>query len=267
MGFDRQLFIFLDKGGLNLGDDLVSDICNMSATFNGRDRVGERNLLELSITERGYDLPPVILLLNDFGQLFILLIFQVEITVIAEILDFDPFAIYENFHLGVWHSRHIVGSLGEKRDCVVVQSLHFELLQVWVEGDFREILAGDICGDGWLFCILHVVCEHLLVVLVGLGIACLKDEFFAENIGQLCSVPVPSSSGLLLIIVIIGRSEQLTEDHLWHVAFLILMNLDWDTFSIVPDRNFVFWRIDFDPDAIHGGVSLEVVRSVDEYLI
>ena len=75
MGFDRQLFIFLDKGGLNLGDDLISDISNMSATLDGRDRVDERNLLELSITERGYDLPPVILLLNYFGQLFILLIF------------------------------------------------------------------------------------------------------------------------------------------------------------------------------------------------
>jgi len=51
-----SLIFLLDSGDKILGN-LVRDIYNMRATLDRRNRIGERNLLELSIQDGERDLP------------------------------------------------------------------------------------------------------------------------------------------------------------------------------------------------------------------
>ena len=48
---------------------------------------------------------------------------------------------------------------------------------------------------------------------------------------------------------------------------MLLVDLNWDTFAIVPDRDQVAIRVNLDLYHSHAWVPLEVVGCIDKYLI
>jgi hypothetical protein len=70
-------------------------------------------------------------------------------------------------------------------------------------------------------------------------------KMLTKNIGQLGSVPIPSSSHFLLFIIIIASSQQMSENELRHINFVFLMNLNRNAFPIVPHRNLIGLFVNF----------------------
>jgi hypothetical protein len=61
--------------------------------------------------------------------------------------------------------------------------------------------------------------------------------------------------------------QKLTKDHFRNVAVELLVDLDGDSPSVVPDTYEVFFLVDVDFDHVHPRVSDEVVCCVHENLI
>ena len=67
----------------------------------------------------------------------------------------------------------------------------------------------------------------------------LNNELGAENVAQLGSISVAAASDLLLVVVVIGRCQQMAKDELGHVHFLLGMNGNRNTLAVVLNRNRV----------------------------
>ena len=65
----------------------------------------------------------------------------------------------------------------------------------------------------------------------------------------------------------LAKVLRLTEDQLWHIHFVLSMNLDRDTLAIVEHRNLVLLGVNIDLNQVHGAVTLEVIGGVDQNLI
>ena len=98
MGFDNQFLVFLLNGCLQLAHNLVCYVVHMSTSLGCADAVDEGDLLELAVTETGNNLPPVSFFLNDFGEVHVLLIVQVKVTVVHEVLNLDPLTIQHHLN-------------------------------------------------------------------------------------------------------------------------------------------------------------------------
>lgn len=98
MRFYNQFLVFFLNGCLQLADNLVSNVVDVSTSLGCTNAVDEGDLLELAVTETGNDLPPFGLFLNDFGEVHVLLIVQVKVTVVNEVLNLDPFTIKHHFY-------------------------------------------------------------------------------------------------------------------------------------------------------------------------
>lgn len=59
----------------------------------------------------------------------------------------------------------------------------------------------------------------------------------------------------------------MSENQLWDIDLFLLMHLDWDAFTIVPDCDLVNQCVDTDLDHCHFLVSLKVVGCVDQNFI
>lgn len=59
------------------------------------------------------------------------------------------------------------------------------------------------------------------------------------------------------------RKKSLTEDHLGDVAIVLFVDLNRDALAVVPDRDQVVCLVYVNLDAVHPGVPLEVVGSID----
>ena len=59
------------------------------------------------------------------------------------------------------------------------------------------------------------------------------------------------------------RKKSLTEDHLGDVAIVLFVDLNRDSFAVVPDGDQVVRLVYFNLDAVHPRVPLEVVGSID----
>ena len=79
---------------------------------------------------------------------------------------------------------------------------------------------------------------------------------------HLCSVSVPSTGGLLVIVLEVGSGEEVAEDELGDVAVVLLVEHDGDALSVVLDRNGVAGAVDSDVEPVHRGVALLVVGGV-----
>ena len=74
------------------------------------------------------------------------------------------------------------------------------------------------------------------------------------DVCELRTVTVTATGELLLIIVVVRRGEEVTEDELRNVNLLLRVHLDRDTPSIVVDRDCVILDVNVDLDGIHGWV-------------
>ena len=96
-------------------------------------------------------------------------------------------------------------------------------------------------------------------VLIGL---CLNHKLVAEDVTQLGSVTITTSSDLLFRIVVVTGRQQMAKDESRDEHLLSLMLDYWDTFSVIPHFNFVCFWVDVNLNLVHLGVSLLVVCSV-----
>lgn len=98
-------------------------------------------------------------------------------------------------------------------------------------------------------------------------VSCLNDELGAEDVGEFGSEAVAASRDLLLAIIVVRRREQLTEDHLRHVALVFSVHLNRYTLAVVPDPNHILLRLDVDFELRHRWISLKVVGGIDQNLV
>ena len=50
---------------------------------------------------------------------------------------------------------------------------------------------------------------------------------------------VPCTTCLLLIVVIVGRGQEMAEDHLGDIDALLFVDVHWDTKAVVPNLDCV----------------------------
>jgi len=113
--------------------------------------------------------------------------------------------------------------------------------------------------------------------LVALVKRALRTELGRVDIGQLGSVSVSSSRQLLLVVVIVTRSEtdlsallqtprlpniQVSEDELRDHNPLFLMHLNRDTSPIVEHRYLLLLSVDGDLQRVHRGIVDLLVSSI-----
>ena len=96
---------------------------------------------------------------------------------------------------------------------------------------------------------------------------CLDDELGRVNVRQFGSVSVPSSGDLGLVVVVVGRCEELAEDEFGDPDPLGRVHLDRDSLAVVVDRNRLVVDVDRDLEVLHVGVADLVVGGVDENLV
>ena len=185
----------------------------------------------------------------------------------VEVLDTYGFAIEFDTYFAFSHSCQIIGPFGHQTNDISIHDLHFEFRQIRIKGDAGEVCFLRFGFNNSLVFLQHIVSEHLLVVLVGFGISCLNYEFGAKDISKLSAEAVSATSCFLFGIVVIGRSQQLSKDHLWHVALVLLVHLYRNASSVVPNRYLVLLCINLNLNQVHGVVSLEIVCSVNKNLI
>lgn len=95
-----------------------------------------------------------------------------------------------------------------------------------------------------------------------------RTELGRVDVRQLGSITVSTTGQLLLVIVVITRSQpdhqlshrnernssQITENQFGNHDSLLLVHLYWDTLSVVHDGNLVLLSVDRDFDLVHGCV-------------
>eukprot|EP00962_Isochrysis_galbana_P036428 scaffold12591_cov102-Isochrysis_galbana.AAC.4 len=107
---------------------------------------------------------------------------------------------------GVGAAGHVVGAALHERDDVVVHRLHPKLGQIWRPRDLGPILLARL--DLGRPDLGHIVPEHLLELLALGRVGRLDHKLAGEDVGQLGAVPVPPARHLLLLVVVVGRREQ-----------------------------------------------------------
>ena len=113
----------------------------------------------------------------------------------------------------------------------------------------------------------HVVLPLLDVLLPLLGVGRLNGELLGEDVTQLRTVTVSTTSNLLFVIIVVGRGEEVAENKLRDVYLLLLVDLDGDTPTVVLDLDEVLLWGNCHFDLLHAGVADLVVGGVDENFI
>ncbi len=114
---------------------------------------------------------------------------------------------------------------------------------------------------------MHVSGEGLLVLALVLAVGGLDGELGGVDVGELGTVAVPTTGDLGLVVVVVGRGEEVAKDEFGDVDALLVVHLDGDTVAVVPDHDGVFLSVDIDLEVGHVGVAGLVVGSVDEDLV
>lgn len=135
-----------------------------------------------------------------------------------------------------------------------------------MEGDNGIILA-RVASDFGFAVGGHILPPDHPKLLALLAIAALDLKFMGEDVGQFGAIAIPSSSHLLLLIVVVTACEQVSEDEFGHVDLLLLVDLNRDALAIVVDAHPSLLGVDLDFQQVHALVTLVVVRSVHEDLI
>ncbi|KAK9682314.1 hypothetical protein RND81_10G064700 [Saponaria officinalis] len=109
--------------------------------------------------------------------------------------------------------------------------------------------------------------RDLLVLELMLAISSLNNELGGENVGELSTIAITTTGSFLLHIVIVTASQQMSENQFRNKNTLLLVKLNRNTVAGVEDTDEVSLLINDDLNAVHLGIALLVVSSVDEDLI
>jgi hypothetical protein len=117
----------------------------------------------------------------------------------------------------------------------------------------------------------------LSIALLLSGTAGLDCELGRKDVAELSTESIPTACNFLLVVIVVARSKQvaytqisaqkLTKDHFRNVAVELLVDLNGDSPSVVPDTYEVFCLVDVNFDHVHPWVSDEVVCCVHKNLI
>ena len=193
---------------------------------------------------------------------------QVQTDVITEALDFKLFAIQVNVSVLTNVTGGIVHALAHQSgDVFIHERLHAKLFKIWLESDARPVLALLALGQLWFAFDTHIVTEDLSVSLLPRSIAGFYDELLGEDVRELGAVTVSPADNLLLVVVIVGRRQQVTEDQLWNVASFLFVHFNRNTVAIVVHANQPLLDVNVDSQLLHLRVAHLVVRRVDQNFI
>lgn len=138
---------------------------------------------------------------------------------------------------------------------ILIHLSQFELCQVWLEWNARKLFTTFVGCDSWLALLWHVVIEGLSILEFTFFVCCLDNEFGTENVAQLGTITVTTTCHFLLIVIIIGRCQQMAKDQFWYIDTLFLVHCHWNTTTIVVDWNQVGFTINQDFDGGHGRIT------------
>ena len=245
---------------------LIGDLIDVRAALHGANAVDEGHLLEVARVRDGHaNLPAVVNLLVNLGG--VLPALQVKVDVIAEALHLEPLAVEE--HLGVLAdvTGGVINALAHQSHGVVLELGHVKLGEVGLEGDAGPVVGGLALGHYRFALLTHVVLEHLAVPPLAAAVAGLDDKLGGEDVGQLGAVSIPAAGNLLLVVVVVGRREQVTKDELGDVDSLLLVHLDRDAVAVVVHADAPGFLVDVDAEGHHRGIAHLIVGGVDEDLV
>jgi len=163
MWLNVNAFVLLFEYLHDLFNDLISNVVNMGASFNGTDRVHERDLLELTVTQGAHNLPSIICLLDNLRKLFVFLCLKVEVDVGIEVLYINQLPVKFNLDRGRSAASHVINTLSHQGHYVLVKVVHPESLEVRLKGNASEVFALWIGLDLRLLSHTHIISPPLSV--------------------------------------------------------------------------------------------------------
>lgn len=180
-GLELHIFIFFSNFFLDLVDYLISNVIDMSTSFGGADRVDKGNLFELSVGERDNHLPSVIVdvWISDFDCF--LSVSKVHVDVLKERV-YLKLLLIENYFDISHQSSHIVNPFSHKRNDIIIESIHSESWEFWVESN-GSIIFSTVRFNLSLAVWRHVLSPNHPELLSVFTISALNDKFMRENIG------------------------------------------------------------------------------------
>mmetsp|Transcript_66692 Transcript_66692/g.159162 ORF Transcript_66692/g.159162 Transcript_66692/m.159162 type:complete len:205 (+) Transcript_66692:2695-3309(+) len=177
---------------------LLADVGDVRSTFDGVDGIHKGHLLELPF-RRCDDIFPAV---AKFVVHLWLLLVKVEVNIVLELLRPDWAVIQKHAALLACRATGVHDALLHQRQDVLVQLYHAKALQVWVEGDFGEILT-RVLRDLRFALYSHIVLPALTVLVPTLAICAFNHKFGGEDVCQLGSVAISAASNLVLIVVVV----------------------------------------------------------------
>lgn len=196
-------------------------------------------LVELSVTDGKADLPAGVgLSIMDDGLLAFGVAnvhrLSVQIDILFETLDRNARAV--QVHADALNATsHVIDTLLNQRFKVIVHLCHVEFRQIRLKRDTGVLLAGAVGSDFRFAFDRHVVAKDLTVLQLALLVGSFDNKFRAEDIAEFGTVTVTTARHFLFVIVIIGRSQEVTKDELGHVDLLLLVDCNRDTLAVVVD--------------------------------
>lgn len=114
----------------------------------------------------------------------------------------------------------------------------------------------------------HVGAPRLFILLPRILVRGVDGELVRVDVCEFSAVAVAPARQLLFVVVVVGRGEEVAEDHFGDVDLFFLMDLDRDASAVVVDGDGGVLDVDFDFEGVHVGV-VDLGRdsgSVSEYL-
>mmetsp|Transcript_1106 Transcript_1106/g.1789 ORF Transcript_1106/g.1789 Transcript_1106/m.1789 type:complete len:293 (+) Transcript_1106:4761-5639(+) len=266
LGLDRQR----TTSTLLLGDlfqhgvhHLVRDVIHVRAASRGVDGVDKAHLLEAgAVRQTDRDLPALVYDLACPESIWL----QMKAHVVLEGLDVKLLAVEVHRAASVGGGGHIIGPPAEQSTDVLLELVHPEAFEVWVESHLREVLR-LVVADDRLVAHPHVLLPDLLVLFPCAGVGSFKDKLGREDVGELGAVTIPATHNLFLAVVVVVAGEQMTKDKLWDVALVLAVHLNGNALPIVSHADVALLAVHLDVNPVLGWTPDEVVRGIDQDLV
>mmetsp|Transcript_55687 Transcript_55687/g.97219 ORF Transcript_55687/g.97219 Transcript_55687/m.97219 type:complete len:262 (-) Transcript_55687:153-938(-) len=147
---------------------------------------------------------------------------------------------------------------------VCIQIRHSKLLPIRIKLDLGVRLTSFSLDIG-LALLGHVLGPFLLVNFA--FVTRFNDKLCAKDICELRPVSISSSGDLSFTVIIVVTGQQMAKDELRYKHLVLLMNLDWQPLTIVPNLDSTLLCVDVHFDCVHLWVTLEIVCSIHEDLV
>lgn len=275
-GLDRSHILALLLHSLHqLGHNLVRHMVNMCAALVRVDAVHKAHLVELAITDCTTNLPSIIDGFVDDGNGLAssgnlissnsCWLLHEELDVLLEVLDLQTLSIEEDFDIHC-AGAHVIDTLTEECLRIRLEAVHTEFGKIGLKRDSSKVSLVPF-GDLGLASLAHVPGEDLAVLQATTAISRLDDKLGGKDVAQLGTIPITTTSNLLLRIVVVGTSQQVAKDELRNIDSLLLVHLHRDTTTIVVDGDATILLVNVHFQSVHGRVTDLIVSSIHQDLV